>query len=309
MTSSGTTTTTPVPPPAGRPASAAPRATGGGPDGPPDGGTVGSRLGRAIGRWAVPVLGGLAFIYLLVPIAYIFVFSFNQPARTNLTWRGFTWENWQNPCGAPAVCASVQTSLQVGLVATAIALVLGTLLAYGLGRYAFRFRDAAGFLIFLPLATPEVVLGASLLSLFLNVGMHLGFWTVVLAHVMFCMSFVVVTIRSRVSTLDPRLEEAGRDLYGSPAQVFLRVTLPQLVPGILAAGLLSFAMSFDDFIITNFTSGTLETFPKFVYVAAARGIPAEANVIGSAMFLIALMAVIVIQLVSWQRRRMTAGPR
>ena len=275
----------------------------------PAGEPAGARLARAAGRWAIPVLGGLAFVYLLVPIAYIFVFSFNQPARTNLTWRGFTWENWLNPCGAPAVCQSVQTSLQIGVVATAIALVLGTLLAYGLGRYAFRFRDAAGFLIFLPLATPEVVLGASLLSLFLNAGLQLGFWTVVLAHVMFCMSFVVVTIRSRVATLDPRLEEAGRDLYGSPAQVFLRVTLPQLVPGILAAGLLSFAMSFDDFIITNFNSGTLETFPKFVYVAAARGIPAEANVIGSAMFLIALIVVVVIQLVSWQRRRMLAGAR
>ncbi|MCT2088688.1 ABC transporter permease [Micrococcus terreus] len=273
----------------------------------PDSG--GARFGRILGRWAIPVLGGLAFVYLLVPIVYIFVFSFNQPARTNLTWRGFTWENWQNPCGAPGVCESVQRSLQIGLTATAIALVLGTLLAYGLARYAFRFRDAAGFLIFLPLATPEVVLGASLLALFLNVGMQLGFWSVVLAHVMFCMSFVVVTIRSRVATLDPRLEEAGRDLYGSPFQVFLRVTLPQLVPGILAAGLLSFAMSFDDFIITNFTSGTLETFPKFVYVAAARGIPAEANVIGSAMFLIALLVVVVMQIVSWQRRRRLMSAR
>lgn len=187
----------------------------------------GARFGR--------ILGGLAFVYLLVPIVYIFVFSFNQAARTNLTWRGFTWENWQDPCGAPGVCESVQRSLQIGLTATGIALVLGTLLAYGLSRYAFRFRDAAGFLIFLPLATPEVVLGASLL-----------------AHLMFCMSFVVVTIRSRVAILDPRLEEAGRDLYGFPFQVCLGVTLPQLVPGILAAGLLSFAMSFDDFIVTNF---------------------------------------------------------
>lgn len=309
MTSSGTTTTTPASGPAGRPTQSAPTDNGPTLGRPAPAGQAGSRLGRAIGRWIIPVLGGLAFVYLLVPIAYIFVFSFNEPARTNLTWRGFTWDNWQNPCGAPAVCQSVQTSLQIGLVATVIALVLGTLLAYGLGRYAFRFRDAAGFLIFLPLATPEVVLGASLLSLFLNVGMQLGFWTVVLAHVMFCMSFVVVTIRSRVATLDPRLEEAGRDLYGSPAQVFFRVTLPQLVPGILAAGLLSFAMSFDDFIITNFNSGTLETFPKFVYVAAARGIPAEANVIGSAMFIIALVAVVLIQLASWQRRRMMAGAR
>lgn len=199
----------------------------------PDSG--GARFGRILGRWAIPALGGLAFVYLLVPIVYIFVFSFNQAARTNLTWRGFTWENWQDPCGAPGVCESVQRSLLIGLMATGIALVLGALLAYGLSRYAFRFRDAAGFLIFLPLATPEVVLGASLL-----------------AHLMFCMSFVVVTIRSRVAILDPRLEEAGRDLYGFPFQVCLGVTLPQLVSGILAAGLLPFAMSIDDFIITNF---------------------------------------------------------
>lgn len=279
----------------------------------PDGGTDVtrdsgvSRVGRFLGRWAIPALGVLAFVYLLVPIAYIFVFSFNIPARTNLTWRGFTLENWQDPCGAPGVCEAVGMSIQVGLVATAISLVVGTLLAYGLARYRFRFRDASGFLIFLPLSTPDVVLAASLLSLFLNLGVPLGFWTVVISHAAFCISFVVVTIRSRVATLDPRLEEAGRDLYGSPAQVFLRVTLPQLVPGILAAGLLSFAMSFDDFIITNFNSGTLETFPKFVYVAAARGIPAEANVIGSAMFLIALLVVVLMQVFSWRKRRRAAA--
>jgi spermidine/putrescine transport system permease protein len=267
---------------------------------------TGARIGAAIGRWAIPVLGGAAFFYLLLPIAYIFVFSFNEPARTNLTWRGFTLENWANPCGAPGVCQSVGVSLQIGLVATLIALVLGTLLAYGLDRYAFKFRDATGFLIYLPLTTPDVVLGASLLAFFLNVGLELGFWTIVIAHSVFCMSFVIVTIRARIATLNPAIEEAGRDLYGSPAQVFLRVTLPQLIPGILAAGLLSFAMSFDDFIITNFNSGTVETFPKFVYVAAARGIPAEANVIGSAMFLIAVLVVVIGQVVPWLRKRRTA---
>lgn len=263
----------------------------------------GAKIGAAIGRWAIPVLGGLAFLYLLLPIAYIFVFSFNEPARTNLTWRGFTFENWANPCGAPGVCQAVGTSIQIGLLATLISLVLGTLLAYGLDRFRFRFRDSMGFLIYLPLTTPDVVLGAALLAFFLNIGMQLGFWTIVLAHSVFCMSFVIVTIRARIATLNPAIEEAGRDLYGSPAQVFLRVTLPQLIPGILAAGLLSFAMSFDDFIITNFNSGTVETFPKFVYVAAARGIPAEANVIGSAMFLIAVLVVVLGQVVPWLRKR------
>jgi spermidine/putrescine transport system permease protein len=264
---------------------------------------TGARIGAAIGRWAIPVLGGAAFLYLLLPIAYIFVFSFNEPARTNLTWRGFTLENWANPCGAPGVCQSVGVSLQIGLVATLIALVLGTLLAYGLDRYAFKFRDATGFLIYLPLTTPDVVLGASLLAFFLNVGLELGFWTIVIAHSVFCMSFVIVTIRARIATLNPAIEEAGRDLYGSPAQVFLRVTLPQLIPGILAAGLLSFAMSFDDFIITNFNSGSFTTFPKFVYVSATRGIPPQANVIGSFMFALSLLVVVGAQVVRSGRLR------
>ena len=262
---------------------------------------------QKIGRWFIPVVGGLAFVYLLVPIAYIFVFSFNDAGRTNLEWRGFTLDNWKNPCGAPNVCESLANSLQIGVVATLFATVLGTCVALGLVRYKFKFRNTADLLIILPLATPEVVLGASLLAQFLNLGWELGFTTIVISHIMFCMSFVVVTVRARVSSLDPRLEEAASDLYASPFITFWKVTFPLLLPGIIAAALLSFAMSFDDFIITNFNSGNFTTFPKFIYVSATRGIPAQANVIGSAMFILALVVVVASQVIAYRRRKALAA--
>lgn len=262
---------------------------------------------QKFGRWFIPVAGGLAFIYLLVPIAYIFVFSFNDAGRTNLEWRGFTLDNWKNPCGAPNVCESLVNSLQIGVVATIFATVLGTCVALGLVRYKFKFRNTADLLIILPLATPEVVLGASLLAQFLNLGWELGFSTIVISHIIFCMSFVVVTVRARVSSLDPRLEEAASDLYASPFVTFWKVTFPLLLPGVVAAALLSFAMSFDDFIITNFNSGNFSTFPKFIYVSATRGIPAQANVIGSAMFILALAVVVTWQIVAYRRRKALAS--
>ncbi len=186
---------------------------------------------QKIGRWFIPVVGGLAFVYLLVPIAYIFVFSFNDAGRTNLEWRGFTLDNWKNPCGAPNVCESLVNSLQIGVVATLFATVLGTCVALGLVRYKFKFRNTADLLIILPLATPEVVLGASLLAQFLNLGWELGFTTIVISHIMFCMSFVVVTVRARVSSLDPRLEEAASDLYASPYHHVLEGHLPAVASG------------------------------------------------------------------------------
>ncbi len=262
---------------------------------------------RRISPWLVPVFGGLAFLFLLVPIAYVFAFSFNDAGRTNLTWRGFTLENWRNPCGAPAVCEALANSLQISSIVTVIATILGTAIAIGLVRYRFKFNATANMLIFLPLATPEVVLGASLLAQFLNIGVDLGVGTIIIAHSMFCISFVVVAVKARVASLDPKLEEAAADLYASPIQAFWRVTFPLLLPGIVAAALLAFAMSFDDFIITNFNSGNVDTFPKFIYVAATRGIPAQANVIGSAMFIIALLIVIGGQILSNRRAKLLAA--
>lgn len=256
-----------------------------------------------VGDLVVPLFAGLAFVYLLVPVAYTVVFSFNDAGKTNLTWRGFTLDNWRNPCGAPQVCEAFVNSISVGLLATAVATVLGTLVAIALVRFRFRGRALANLLIFLPMSTPEVVIGAALLAQFLALRVPLGFGTVVAAHVMFCISFVVVTVKARVASLDPRLEEAAADLYASPWEAFWRVTFPLLLPGIGAAALLAFSLSFDDFIITNFNSGGFTTFPKFVYVSATRGIPAQANVIGSFMFVLALVLVVVVQLVQAGRRR------
>ena len=255
------------------------------------------RLGAAV----VPVFASLGFVFLLVPVAHTVLFSFNDGGKTNLAWRGFTLDAWRNPCGAPRVCEALVGSLQVGLVSTLLATALGTLLAIALVRARFRARGAVNLLVFLPMATPEVVLGAALVSQFLTLGLPLGFGTVVTAHVMFCLSFVVVAVKARVASLDPALEQAAADLYATPWQAFWKVTFPLLLPGIGAAALLAFSLSFDDFIVTNFTSGGFETFPKFVYVSATRGIPPQANVISSAMFVLALLVVVLVRFVSRAR--------
>ncbi len=265
--------------------------------------SFGRRLRRWLGANMLRIYMVAAFIYLLLPVAYTFLFSFNNAGRTNLTWQGFTLKNWLNPCGAPQVCQSVVNSLTLGLLVTIVATILGTLIAFALVRYRFRGRSTTNLLIFLPMATPEVVLGSSLLALFLNIFVPLGFWTVAIAHVMFCISFVVVTVKARLASLDPRLEQAAMDLYASEAQAFRRITLPLVAPGIAAAALLAFSLSFDDFIITNFNSGQFTTFPKFVYVSATRGIPPQANVIASAMFFIALALVVIGQVVGVRRRK------
>jgi len=245
----------------------------------------------------------IGFTYLFIPVAYTFAFSFNDGGKSNLVWKGFTLGNWQNPCGAPDVCVALGNSIRLGLISTILATILGTLIAFAIGRHQFKGRSSTNLLIFLPMATPEVVLGASLLAMFLNLGINPGFWPVVIAHVMFCISFVVVTVKARIASLDPRLEQAAMDLYANEFETFRKVTLPLVAPGIAGAALLAFSLSFDDFIITNFNSGTLTTFPKFVYVASARGIPAQANVIGSAMFFLALFIVIAGQLVNRRKAR------
>lgn len=256
------------------------------------------RSGRGgAGNWVIGVFSIVALVIMMIPIVYTIVFSFNDARRTNIVWRSFTFDNWLSVCDDPRVCESFGNSIIVGVVATIAATTLGTMIAIAIVRYTFRMRTLITVLLFLPMATPEVVLGSGLGSQFVNMGVERGLWTIIVAHIMFCISFVVVTVRARVASLDPSLEEAGRDLYASPAQVFWRVTLPLLMPGILAAALLCFALSFDDFIITNFVSGNESTFPKFVYVSAKRGIPAEANVIGFSMFLAAVLLVVGAQVV------------
>jgi spermidine/putrescine transport system permease protein len=264
---------------------------------------AGRRVTRWLSRNAIRIYAVIGFGYLFVPVAYTLVFSFNDSGKSNIAWKGFTLDKWKNPCGAPDVCTALGNSLKIGLIATVVATVLGTMVAFALARHRFRGRTATNLTIFLPMATPEVVLGASLLALFLNLRVNLGFWTIVIAHVMFCISFVVVTVKARIASLDPRLEQAAMDLYADEWQTFRRITLPLVAPGIMAGALLAFSLSFDDFIITNFNSGAVNTFPKFVWVSSLRGIPAQANVIASAMFFLALSAVVLGQLVTGRRRK------
>jgi len=258
------------------------------------------------GNWGVAVYSVVILAVLLIPIVYTIVFSFNIPARTNVSWRGFSLDNWATLLGDPRVVAAFLSSIGVGVAATVVASALGTAIAIALVRFRFRFRTGLTVLLFLPMATPEVVLGSGLGSQFLNLGVDKGIATTIIAHIMFCISFVVITVRARVASLDPSIEEAGRDLYATPGQVWWRITFPLLLPGIVAAALLSFALSFDDFIITAFVSGNFETFPKYIYTAAVRAIPAQANVFASIIFLLAIVVVLASQLSAAARRRKMA---
>ncbi|MEU1279523.1 ABC transporter permease [Streptomyces sp. NPDC005805] len=261
---------------------------------------------RWLKRNLVVLAGVLTLAYLIVPNIIVMVFSFNKPAgRFNYSWQEFSTDAWTDPCGVADMCGSLVLSLQIAFWATVGATLLGAMIAFALVRYRFRARGTINSLIFLPMAMPEVVMAASLLTLFLNLGVQLGFWTILIAHTMFCLSFVVVAVKARVMSMDPRLEEAARDLYAGPFQTFWRVTLPIAAPGIAAGAMLAFALSFDDFIITNFNSGSTVTFPMFVWGSAQRGTPVQINVIGTAMFVIAVLVVVAAQVIG-NRRKKTA---
>ncbi|WP_112469751.1 ABC transporter permease [Streptomyces triticisoli] len=258
-------------------------------------------------RHLVVIAGLLTLGYLLLPNIVVTVFSFNKPkGRFNYQWQEFSTDAWKDPCGVADMCGSLSLSLQIALWATLGATALGTMISFALVRYRFRARGTINSLIFLPMAMPEVVMAASLLTLFLNMGAQLGFWTILIAHIMFCLSFVVVAVKARVMSMDPRLEQAAQDLYAGPFQTFFRVTLPIAAPGIAAGALLAFALSFDDFIITNFNAGSTVTFPMFVWGAAQRGTPVQINVIGTAMFIIAVLFVVAGMVISNRRTRQKA---
>ena len=262
----------------------------------------GARAWRWLREHAVNIVGALVVLYLLIPIVVIFVFSFNDPAgRYNYTWVGFTLSHWSNAFGISDLTEALLTSLKLALLATVISTVIGTMMAIALVRHQFVGRRLANFLIVIPMATPEVVMGAALLSFFLIIGTpSLGFQTLLIAHVMFCISFVVVVVRSRLIGFDRSLEEAARDLGAGPFATFRLVTLPLILPGIFGGAMLAFALSIDDFVISNFNSGTTVTFPLYIFGAAQRGIPVEVNVIAMMLFGVTVLAM---GLVTWQQRR------
>jgi spermidine/putrescine transport system permease protein len=259
------------------------------------------RRGGKLLDWGLNIYALLALLYLLVPIAVILVFSFNNPVgRFNFIWQEFSLDAWTDPFGVPGIGDALLTSVEIAVLSTIAATALGTLTALALVRYEFKGRAPVNFFIFIPLATPEVVLGAALLSMFLNFLVATGFGTILIAHIMFNLSFVIITVRSRLIGFDRSLEEAAQDLGATPWQTFRLVTLPLIMPGVVSAALLAFALSIDDFVITNFNAGSTITFPLFIWGAARVAVPPQIYVIASMIFLITLALML---LTVWQQRR------
>jgi spermidine/putrescine transport system permease protein len=243
---------------------------------------IGSRL---LDIWALLVLG-----YLFLPIAVIILYSFNTPAgKFNFVWREFSLNAWKDPFKYPALVDAMKLSLKVACLSTLVATIFGTLMALALCRYKFKGSGVISLLLVLPLTTPEVVLGSSLLSLFLNLNAQMGFATIVIAHIMFSVSYVALTVRARIRGFDWTLEEAAMDLGANPFTVVMKVTLPLIAPGIAAAGMLSFALSLDDFIITLFNSGSRVTYPLYVYGAQRAAYPPQINVMATAILAVSLL--------------------
>jgi spermidine/putrescine transport system permease protein len=264
---------------------------------PPE--TAGGRLAR----WGLTAAAIGGFVYLFTPIAVIVAFSFNKPrGRFNLIWQEFTLDNWANPFAKEALTDAMVLSLQIAGVAALGATVLGTLVALALVRYRFTGSTVVNLLLLLPLTTPEIVLGSSLLTLFIDRGVQRGFWTIVIAHVLFCTSFVALTVKARLRGFDWTLEDAAMDLGAGPWRTFIRITLPLMVPGIIAAALLSFALSIDDFIVTFFNAGAEVTFPLQVFGASRTELSPQIHVLAT---MVLLVSVAVMGLGVLLRRRQT----
>jgi len=273
---------------------------------------AGPRLGRSIERLLLPLYTLGVTLYLILPVAVMIAFSFNDPTgRSNLVFKKFSVDAWLDPLGRIGLGDAVRNSLIIAFGSTIVATILGTLIALALVRYGFRGRNATNLLIFLPMSTPEVVLGSSLLTLFIATArlpflpegflFPLSIRTIFIAHVMFNISYVVVTVKARLQDFPRHLEEAAMDLGANEWATFWRVTFPLILPGIVAAALLAFSLSIDDYVITSFTSGNALTFPIYIYGAQQRGIPVQVNVIGTIIFLSAVILVILTTL--WQRRQ------
>ena len=240
-------------------------------------------------RWTRLILPGytwLMIFYFSLPILVMIVFGFNDTqGRLNLRWQGFTIRWYQDLFQIQALTTALRNSLLIAVVSTVITTVIGTMIGIALGRYRFRGKGLYDLVIFSAISAPELVLGASLLSLFVTVQFVRGFVTIVIAHVAFSLAFVAVTVRARVLGLDPSLEEAAQDLGADPWTTFRKITLPLLAPGIVAGALLAFALSIDDYVVTSFVNGQVETFPIWVYGATRIGVPPQVNVMGTLIFL------------------------
>jgi spermidine/putrescine transport system permease protein len=248
-----------------------------------------SRSRRRLVDWGLGVWSALALLYLFIPIFIVVLFSFNDnKGRFNFTWQGFTLRHWQHPFQDPDLAKALTTSLEIAVISTVIATALGTFMAMALVRYRFRGRSTVDFFVFMPLSSPEVVLGAALLALFLTLNVNTGFVTIVIAHVMFCVSYVVVTVKARLEGMDRHIEEAAMDLGATEWTTFRKITLPMIAPGVAAAAMLAAALSIDDYVITSFNAGQTQTFPLFIFGATRQGVPAEVNVLATMLLVVVL---------------------
>jgi spermidine/putrescine transport system permease protein len=259
-------------------------------------------------KWGLGVWSTAALLYLFIPIFIVVLFSFNNnKGRFNFTWHGFTLRHWQHPFSNPDLALALKNSLVIAGISTLIATTLGTFMALALVRYGFRGRATTDLFVFLPLATPEVVLGAALLALFLTLNVNTGFVTIVIAHVMFNISYVVVTVKARLEGMDQYIEEAAMDLGAGVWTTFWRVTLPVIAPGVASAALLAAALSVDDYVITSFNAGQTLTFPLFIFGATRQGVPPEVNVLATGLLFVVLILLGLNVVVQKARGRRDAG--
>jgi spermidine/putrescine transport system permease protein len=256
---------------------------------------------RRRGPW-LPIFFWVFLVITLLPIVTMVVFSFNNTPTNRITfnWHGFTLYWYENLGQVQGLGGAFLLSVVIAVLSAIISIALGVPLAMALERYRFLGKGAISTTVFADIAAPSIVVGAASLSFFLSTSIPLGFWTVLLVHVTFCLAYVVVVVRARLSGTGTALEQAAADLGAPPAVAFTKVTLPLLVPGMIAAGALALAMSIDDYVITSFVAGPAVTFPLFVYGAAKVGLPPQVLCFGTIIFVVGLLVML---LNSWLTRR------
>ncbi|MBX6390820.1 MAG: ABC transporter permease, partial [Frankia sp.] len=265
---------------------------------------------RRPGVRALQVYTWLIILWLMSPIIAMIIFGFNDTkSRHNNTWQGFTLRWWREIDAIPDLTTALENSLTIALLSTLIATVLGTALGLALGKHVFRGKGAVNMLLFANISTPEVVMGASLLSLFISLGIPRGYLTILIAHAMFNIAYVAIVVSTRLAGFDRSLEEAARDLGAGPFTTFRLVTLPMIFPGVLSGALLAFALSIDEYIITTFNAGTTLTFPLWVFGATRNGVPPQVNVMATIIFVVGvLVAVLGSPSLRGRRRRAASTP-
>ena len=270
--------------------------------------TGGKRARRPLGTWLLYLVTVLGMGYLFVPLITIAVFTFNRPVgRFNTEWQSFTLDNWRHAFDASDYLTAFGKSIQVALIACTIATLFGGMMALAISRYRMKGGVALDLLLILPLTTPEIVMGASLFTLFFNQGVTRGFGTIVIAHTLFCVSFVALTVKARLRGLNWSLEDAAADLGSPPLRTFALVTFPMIVPGIAAAFMLSLALSIDDYIITSFVAGNVSTFPREVFDSSRITIPPQVHVIATLTMLIAVAVILAGTVAGFRREAKLKG--